>query len=261
MGGAFDEDAGAGAAVLSGVVEEGHGGGGRGGLQVGVGEDDVGALAAEFEGDALEVRGALGPHLLADGRRPGEDDLGDAGVFDEGVPGDRAVPGEHLEHALRKAGLQGESGEAQGGEGVVSAGLRRTAFPAARAGAAPQAAMGMGKFQGAMTPTTPSGSRKVTSTPPGTGICRPVRRSTPRPRSRADRGRCPPPSGRCRGCGRPRGPPAGRVPRRGRRRRRRTGAADGRVRRARGRPRRSARGPRGRRRRPRRRGSRPGRWR
>ncbi len=170
----------AGAAVLSGVVEEGHGSGRRGGLQVGVGEDDVGTLAAEFEGDPLEVGGALGPHLFAHGRGPGEHDLGDAGVFDEGVPGDRAVSGEHLEEALGEPGVEGESGETQGGEGVVSAGLRRTAlFSMARAGAVPQAAMGIGKFQGAMTATTPSGSRKVTSMPPGTGICLPVRRSTP----------------------------------------------------------------------------------
>ncbi len=63
--------------------------------------------------------------------------------------------------------------------GVVSAGLRMTALPAARAGAVPQAAIGMGKFQGAITPTTPSGSRIVTFRPPGTGICRPVSRSTP----------------------------------------------------------------------------------
>ncbi len=63
--------------------------------------------------------------------------------------------------------------------GVFSAGFRSTAFPAARAGAVPQAAMGMGKFHGAMTATTPSGSWKVTSSPPSTGICRPVRRSTP----------------------------------------------------------------------------------
>ncbi|BFO20055.1 hypothetical protein SHKM778_64430 [Streptomyces sp. KM77-8] len=69
-------------------------------------------------------------------------------MFDEGVPGDRAVSGEHLEQALGQARLQGESGEAQGGEGVVSAGLRSTALPAARAGAVPQAAMGIGKFQG-----------------------------------------------------------------------------------------------------------------
>ena len=61
--------------------------------------------------------------------------------------------------------------------GVSSAGLSRTAFPAASAGAKPQVAMGMGKFQGTITPTTPRGSWKVTSRPPATGICRPDSRS------------------------------------------------------------------------------------
>ena len=37
--------------------------------------------------------------------------------------------------------------------------------------------MGIGKFQGTMTPTTPSGSLKVMSTPPATGICLPYKRS------------------------------------------------------------------------------------
>ena len=50
-------------------------------------------------------------------------------------------------------------------------------FPAASAGASAQPAMGMGKFHGTMTPTTPSGSLKVTSTPPATGIWRPKFRS------------------------------------------------------------------------------------
>ena len=61
--------------------------------------------------------------------------------------------------------------------GVSSAGLSTTVLPAASAGANPQPAMGIGKFQGTITPTTPSGSWKVTSTPPGTGICRPNSRS------------------------------------------------------------------------------------
>ncbi|GAB3914606.1 hypothetical protein GCM10027613_08480 [Microlunatus endophyticus] len=61
--------------------------------------------------------------------------------------------------------------------GVHSAGFSTTQLPAARAGAKPQPAIGIGKFQGTITPTTPSGSRKVMSTPPGTGICRPKSRS------------------------------------------------------------------------------------
>ena len=61
--------------------------------------------------------------------------------------------------------------------GVISAGLRTTVLPAASAGARPQPAIGIGKFQGTMMPTTPSGSLKVMSTPPATGICRPKSRS------------------------------------------------------------------------------------
>ena len=45
--------------------------------------------------------------------------------------------------------------------GVISAGFRTTQFPAASAGAAFQPTMIIGKFQGMIAPTTPSGSRRV----------------------------------------------------------------------------------------------------
>ncbi|AOR35331.1 hypothetical protein BFF78_33480 [Streptomyces fodineus] len=79
--------------------------------------------------------------------------------------------------------------------GVVSAGLRTTALPAASAGKEPQAAIGIGKFQGAITPTTPRGSWKVTFQPPGTGICLPSRRSAP-PAAYSSRSRALPASQR-----------------------------------------------------------------
>ena len=60
---------------------------------------------------------------------------------------------------------------------MSSAGLSTTVLPAASAGAKPQPAIGMGKFQGTMMPTTPSGSKNVTSVPPATGIWRPNIRS------------------------------------------------------------------------------------
>ncbi len=44
--------------------------------------------------------------------------------------------------------------------GVCSAGFSTTALPAARAGASFQVAIRMGKFQGMICPTTPSGSWK-----------------------------------------------------------------------------------------------------
>ena len=61
--------------------------------------------------------------------------------------------------------------------GVISAGLATTVLPAARAGARPQDRIGIGKFHGTISPTTPSGSANVTSSPPATGICRPKARS------------------------------------------------------------------------------------
>ena len=61
--------------------------------------------------------------------------------------------------------------------GVHSAGLTSTALPAASAGAKPHDAIVIGKFHGVMTPTTPSGSLNVTSSPPATGICLPDSRS------------------------------------------------------------------------------------
>ena len=58
-------------------------------------------------------------------------------------------------------------------KGVTSAGFKTTVQPAAKAGANPQPAIGMGKFHGTIIPTTPIASLKVISTPPGTGICLP----------------------------------------------------------------------------------------
>ena len=60
---------------------------------------------------------------------------------------------------------------------MSSAGLSTTVLPAASAGATFQEAIVSGKFHGVMSATTPSGSRKVMSTPPATGIVLPVRRS------------------------------------------------------------------------------------
>ena len=57
---ALHEDPAAGAAVLAGVVEHRAGRRRGGPLEVGIREDDVGALAAELERDGLERAGAAG---------------------------------------------------------------------------------------------------------------------------------------------------------------------------------------------------------
>ena len=63
--------------------------------------------------------------------------------------------------------------------GVSSAGFSTTVFPQASAGPSFHEAMLSGKFHGTISPTTPSGSRKVMATPPATGIVSPSRRSGP----------------------------------------------------------------------------------
>ncbi len=69
---------------------------------------------------------------------------------------------------------------AQEEPGTRSAGLNTTQLPCASAGATFQAGMADGKFQGAMMPTTPSGSRVISTSTPGRTeeINSPERRST-----------------------------------------------------------------------------------
>ena len=61
--------------------------------------------------------------------------------------------------------------------GVSSAGFSTTVLPAASAGASFQEAIVRGKFQGVISPTTPTGSRTVNACPPATGIVSPNSRS------------------------------------------------------------------------------------
>ena len=109
---AFDEDPAAGAAVLSGVVEHRARHACRGRLEVGVGEHDVGALAAELERDPLQRVGRAPHDVLADRRRPGEADLGDVRMVDQPLPGRRPVADHDVEDAFGDAGLERQLGEA-----------------------------------------------------------------------------------------------------------------------------------------------------
>ena len=57
--------------------------------------------------------------------------------------------------------------------GVSAAGFSTTVLPQASAGPSFQVVMLSGKFHGTISPTTPSGSRKVAAIPPPTGIVSP----------------------------------------------------------------------------------------
>ena len=73
----FDEEARAGAAALAVIEEDGHGGAGNGGFEIGVVDDDVGRFAAEFERNFLQVAGRGVNDELADFGRAGEGDFVD----------------------------------------------------------------------------------------------------------------------------------------------------------------------------------------
>ena len=113
----LDEQPAAGAAALALVEEQAEVGALDGGVEVGVGEDDVGALAAQLQADALEV--ALGGRLhddLAGRVFAGEGDLVDVHVAAEGGAGGRAVAGHDVDDAVGKPASWASCGDAQGGQ-------------------------------------------------------------------------------------------------------------------------------------------------
>ncbi len=133
--GALDEDPRARAAVLARVVEHGVRRGGGGLLEVGVGEDDVGRLAAELERDALDRPRRAAHHLLPDLGRAGEADLGDVGVLDQPLPDDRALADDDVDDALGEAGLEREVAEPDRGQRRELGGLEHDGVPARERGA------------------------------------------------------------------------------------------------------------------------------
>ena len=133
--GALDEDPRPRAAVLARVVEHGVRRGGGGLLEVGVGEDDVGRLAAELERDALDRPGRAAHHLLPDLGRAGEADLGDVGVLDQPLPDDRALADDDVDDALGEAGLEREVAEPDRGQRRELGRLEHDGVPARERGA------------------------------------------------------------------------------------------------------------------------------
>ena len=109
---ALDQQPRAGGAALAGVLDQRADDRGDGGVEVGVGEDDVGRLAAELQLDRREpARARLGDQRAG---RGGADErhVVDARVLGERGPG-RAVPGRDLDHPARDARGLGQLGEPQ----------------------------------------------------------------------------------------------------------------------------------------------------
>src|SRR5258706_6509953 len=93
-----------GAAALALIEEEREVCAFDGFVHVGVGEDDVGTLAAEFERDALEIGIGGGAHdEVADFGGAGEGDFVDVHMASEGRAGGWAVAGENVYDAWRES--------------------------------------------------------------------------------------------------------------------------------------------------------------
>ena len=121
----LDEQAGARRAELALAVEDGVDRALRGGVEVGVGEDDVGRLAAELHRDALDRAGRGAEDGLAGLGLAGERDLVDARVLAPS-PGRRRAPGPGIdvEGAGRQSRLGEQLGEHQCGQGRDGGGLQ-----------------------------------------------------------------------------------------------------------------------------------------
>ena len=81
------------------------------------------------------------------------------GWADQRRAGGLAEAGDDVDHPVGEAGLHRQLAQTEAVSGVCSAGFRTIVQPAASAGPHFQATISIGKFQGMIWPTTPTGSR------------------------------------------------------------------------------------------------------
>ena len=99
------------------VVEEDRVGGALDRAVVGVVEDDVGALAAELQGDLLQVaRAAACTISLPTSVEPVNATLSTSGCAASAAPAVSPKPGDHVDHAVGHAGLGDQLGQPQRGQ-------------------------------------------------------------------------------------------------------------------------------------------------
>ena len=81
-----------------------------------IGQDHHRRFSAQFERHALHRFGGIAVDHFADLGRSGEGDLVDIGMLDQSVARDMAEPGNHVDHARRKARLDNQIGQPQRGD-------------------------------------------------------------------------------------------------------------------------------------------------
>src|SRR2546429_646232 len=90
------------------VAENRERGGRRGLLDVRIGEDDVGRLAAELESDALDRVGRERADAPPNLGRPGERDLRDVWVLNQAFANRSAGADHDVQHSFGDSGLEGK---------------------------------------------------------------------------------------------------------------------------------------------------------
>ena len=84
-------------------------------VEIGIGEHDVGRLAAQFGHDGREIDGGRLHHRPSGLATTGEMDLADAGMADEGLP-TFGTGGHDVDQSRRQAGLEAQFAEPQRGQ-------------------------------------------------------------------------------------------------------------------------------------------------
>ena len=88
----------------------------HGGLHIAALEDNVGALAAELEGDSLQVGRGLRLDDLSDLGGAGEGHLVHLGMAGDGGTGRRSVPRDDVHDARREPGFLGQFAHVEPGQ-------------------------------------------------------------------------------------------------------------------------------------------------
>ena len=143
------------------VEEDGAGRGRNDAGNIGVLEDDVGRLAAEFERNLFQVAGRGVDDQLADFGRAGEGYLVDMRMGGQRGAGRFAVTGNDVHDAIGNTGFLNEFAQAKSRKRSLFGRLQHHGASRRQSRAQLPAAISSGKFQGMICPTTPTGSRSV----------------------------------------------------------------------------------------------------
>ena len=100
-----------------------------GGFEIGIGEKDIGRLAAEFERDALHRVGGLLDDDLADGRAAGERNLVHIGMLNERSTASFTESGHDVDDARRQSAVGKVLREFQSRERRLLCGLEHARAP------------------------------------------------------------------------------------------------------------------------------------